>query len=309
MARGIWHLMGGGSLDPSELTAEPWAVLAPYTAGMKGMDEPGTGTMVNRGAANQTLNAGQSYTIPAGYHNGEGKVTANSLAGQTAGTAVAGDIYPGKTAWVNGAQVTGTMPLGYGGTYTPQAYAQTVYCDGARMIGNIVINPVPSNFIDTSHNQSVFLNGVFGKVINLGWFKAQYTPKGRITIGSTTLLKSTSEYAISLENNSIRIKITYSTSPKGWSHIGSINLTPYRKLRITATGITIPNSTVYVEALVFGTNKLCIKDLGEDNITKESRIFEYDISDIRQQGYIYVGIDSSSSSSPIVDINEITLIP
>ena len=126
MARGIWHLMGGGSIDPSELTAEPWAVLAPYTAGMKGMDEPGTGTMVNHGAANQTLNAGQSYTIPAGYHNGGGTVTANGLAGQTAGTAVAGDIYPGKTAWVNGGHVTGAMPLGYGGTYTPQAYAQTV---------------------------------------------------------------------------------------------------------------------------------------------------------------------------------------
>ncbi len=111
MARGIWHLMGGGSIDPSELTAEPWAVLAPYTAGMKGMDEPGTGTMVNRGAANQTLNAGQSYTIPAGYHNGEGKVTANSLAGQTAGTALATDIVSGKTAWVNGAMLTGAMAV------------------------------------------------------------------------------------------------------------------------------------------------------------------------------------------------------
>ncbi|MCI9591507.1 MAG: hypothetical protein HFG42_13340, partial [Lachnospiraceae bacterium] len=31
-----------------------------------------TGAMPNRGAANQTLNAGQSYTIPAGYHNGGG---------------------------------------------------------------------------------------------------------------------------------------------------------------------------------------------------------------------------------------------
>ena len=111
MARGIWHLMGGGSIDPSELTAEPWAVLAPYTAGMKGMDEPGTGTMVNHGAANQTLNAGQSYTIPAGYHNGGGTVTANGLAGQTAGTAVATDIVSGKTAWVNGAMLTGAMAV------------------------------------------------------------------------------------------------------------------------------------------------------------------------------------------------------
>ena len=111
MARGIWHLMGGGSIDPSELTAEPWAVLAPYTAGMKGMDEPGTGTMVNRGAANQTLNAGQSYTIPAGYHNGGGKVTANGLAGQTPANAPANRISAGYTAWVNGVLVTGTMQI------------------------------------------------------------------------------------------------------------------------------------------------------------------------------------------------------
>ncbi|MDE6930091.1 MAG: hypothetical protein K2P02_04990, partial [Lachnospiraceae bacterium] len=70
-----------------------------------------TGAMPNRGAANQTLNAGQSYTIPAGYHNGGGKVTANGLAGQTAGTALAGDIYPGKTAWVNGVMLTGAMAV------------------------------------------------------------------------------------------------------------------------------------------------------------------------------------------------------
>ena len=42
-----------------------------------------TGGMANRGAVSQALNAGGSYTIPAGYHNGAGKVTANSLASQT----------------------------------------------------------------------------------------------------------------------------------------------------------------------------------------------------------------------------------
>ena len=36
-----------------------------------------TGTMVNNGKVTQTINPGASYTIPAGYHNGEGKVTAN----------------------------------------------------------------------------------------------------------------------------------------------------------------------------------------------------------------------------------------
>ena len=67
-----------------------------------------TGTMTNRGAVTQSLAAGQSYTIPAGYHNGGGKVTANALAGQTSATAAAGNITKGKTAWVNGKKITGT---------------------------------------------------------------------------------------------------------------------------------------------------------------------------------------------------------
>lgn len=71
-----------------------------------------TGTMANRGAVSQALNAGGSYTIPAGYHNGSGNITANSLASQTSATATATDIASGKTAWVNGSKLTGTMSPG-----------------------------------------------------------------------------------------------------------------------------------------------------------------------------------------------------
>ena len=66
-----------------------------------------TGTMPNRGAVSSSLNCGQSYTIPAGYHNGSGKVTANSLASQTASTATANNLSSGTTAWVNGQLITG----------------------------------------------------------------------------------------------------------------------------------------------------------------------------------------------------------
>ena len=66
-----------------------------------------TGTMLNRGAISSTLNCGQTYTIPAGYHNGSGKVTANSLASQTSATANANNISNGVTAWVNGTKITG----------------------------------------------------------------------------------------------------------------------------------------------------------------------------------------------------------
>lgn len=38
-----------------------------------------TGTMPNNGAVSKTLNGGESYTIPKGYHNGSGKVSASSI--------------------------------------------------------------------------------------------------------------------------------------------------------------------------------------------------------------------------------------
>lgn len=84
-------------------------VLAPYTfTNADGVEY--TGEMTNQGAKTQALNCGGSYTIPAGYHNGSGKITANSLASQTSANAVAANITRGKTAWVNGAKVTGTRP-------------------------------------------------------------------------------------------------------------------------------------------------------------------------------------------------------
>lgn len=70
-----------------------------------------TGTIVVQEAKNTSLNCGGSYTIPAGYHNGAGKVTANSLSSQTVADSSAGHILKGKTAWVNGSKLTGTMAV------------------------------------------------------------------------------------------------------------------------------------------------------------------------------------------------------
>ena len=44
------------------------------------------------------------------FLNTSGKVTANSLSSQTSGTATASHILTGKTAWVNGVKITGTIP-------------------------------------------------------------------------------------------------------------------------------------------------------------------------------------------------------
>ena len=134
------------------------------------------GQMPNNGAvAPSALGAGGSYTIPAGYHNGSGKVTVQSLATMTSAATVTsgsqiltgysaysdGTLYPGSMA-NNGAvsatlaaNGTYTIPAGYhngsgkvtqnlptqgAATFNPTSSARTIinagtYCSGAIKIG------------------------------------------------------------------------------------------------------------------------------------------------------------------------------
>ena len=126
--------------------------------------------MVDNGQVTHTLNAGNSYTIPAGYHNGSGKVTANGLAAQTSATAVAGDILSGKNAWVNGVKVNGSMvnqgaktaSLNAGGSYTIPAG----YHNGS---GKVTANSLPSQTAATasaSHILAGYNAWVNGSKIN-----------------------------------------------------------------------------------------------------------------------------------------------
>ena len=131
----------GNYIDTTDATATAATILDGETAYVGGVKVEGT--MPNNGAAEKTLTTTEtSYTIPEGYHNGEGtviivpetktvqpsrseqnvtptagkvlsKVTVGAIPANlidtTDATAEASDILSGKTAYVNGVKVTGSM--------------------------------------------------------------------------------------------------------------------------------------------------------------------------------------------------------
>ena len=102
-------IKSGGGTDTSNATATTDKILSGYT--IYSNDNKITGSMTNIGTQTASgLNAGGSTTIKAGWHNGSGTVTTNSLSSQTGGTDIGtGNVLSGYTYWSAGTKTTGTM--------------------------------------------------------------------------------------------------------------------------------------------------------------------------------------------------------
>ena len=100
-------IRSGGGADTSDATVSGSYILTGYSCYVN--DVKVIGTMPNRASATLILDPGEQYTIPYGYHNGNGEISVSSLADNTPATADSRWILWAKTGWVNGELVSGTM--------------------------------------------------------------------------------------------------------------------------------------------------------------------------------------------------------
>ncbi len=103
-------LKGGGSSGSDDCTAIASEVLTGKTAIVKGSDDEAvTGTMPNNGNVSKQLSAGETYTVPNGYHGGSGTVKAKDLASQTSGSLDSARMVSGQNGYANGRKISGSM--------------------------------------------------------------------------------------------------------------------------------------------------------------------------------------------------------
>lgn len=117
--------------DTSAVTAAAGDVLANKTI-VNASGQTVAGTMPNNGAVSKTLDAtedNQEYTVPAGYHNGSGKVSI---------------VLEEKSA-------------------TPAATAQDVTPTSGKVLGKVTVNAIPAIFGDATNADAAAANILAGK--------------------------------------------------------------------------------------------------------------------------------------------------
>ena len=147
MAQVEFNVPGPGTYlveaDPSLPPLAQPGTAADVLTGEQFYDEEGnpiTGTMPNNPAESVVIPGGGSYTIPQGYHTGQGTVTSSgSVLPTLTDPASAGEIVSGKEVIdQNGSVLTGTMPSQGAQVITPGTTQQTinggVYLTGTQTI-------------------------------------------------------------------------------------------------------------------------------------------------------------------------------
>lgn len=118
-----------------------------------------TGSMTNNGAITTTIAQGGSYTIPQGYHNGSGKVSATA----NSGDASSDQVLSGKTFYSNSAtKQTGTMTNNGTQTSTITTKAQSVTIKSGYHSGSGTVS------IDSTEQAKIIASNIISGVTILG---------------------------------------------------------------------------------------------------------------------------------------------
>lgn len=173
------NLMCASGADVSDATATASNVLDGKTF-YAGTDEGiKTGTMVDNGAKTATLSPGGSYTIPAGYHNGAGKVTANSVT--LSGNAGTGQVLSGYTFYKDNysTKLTGTMANRGSISATLNPGGSKSYSAGYYSGGTVTCNSAESTIkyitfhatYGATRNGDIYTYSVGNKIIGVSWME------------------------------------------------------------------------------------------------------------------------------------------
>lgn len=292
MAMGIW-LPGGGGADLDAVTASTGDVLAgKVIVGPDGEPLTGTlalsgsasdgqvlgrqtyyntdaktkriGTMPNRGAVSQSLAINGSYTIPAGYHNGSGKVTQSvPTKGEQTYTPGRSNQTIGSNQWLSGAQTI----LG-----DPNLKPENIK-KGVTIFGN---KGTHEGFVPSTYD--IYNRGSWGS----GYGTASVQPSNNY--GSIEF-RSSNIYSFGGIYNGRFRAFSVTISRQG----GLINLQPYRTINIVYSTPVLElsgqvwevklmldtNDEIYVTGKESKTEKTITLDISNVGVTDKLKFFGY----------------------------------
>lgn len=257
---------GSGSTDLSFVTATASDILA----GKKGADSSGNpvnGSMTNNGAWSTTKTSNGDVPIPAGFHNGSGKVSVNvsTSPGALDTPSISFDTTIGKFTATSRVKTSGylstsdkktashTISTYLGGEYIPTKASQTLSTAGYYCTGNVVIKG-DNNLIPANIKNGISIFGVAGS----------YTGDG----GNVISITSSRTWNSTLDSSFDYHRIAYFSTPTSAKYVMCM---------ATSTNGTYDSSNVSnpdsVEAINFDvTNKTCYIRTSSSLSTVETEI-------------------------------------